>query len=189
MIQQTLVLIKPDGVQKGLVGEIIKRFEQRGLKIIGTKMLLVNEDLAKKHYPLDEEWAKMLFEKTKKAYEKEGKELKEKTHIEMGEKIQSYLTKFIMESPVIAFAIEGPKAIESIRKIVGATEPKSAELGTIRADFASEESYSLADSEKRAVRNLIHASDSPENAKRELELWFSENEIHEYKGADEENLF
>jgi nucleoside-diphosphate kinase len=180
MNQQTLVLIKPDGVQRKLVGEVIKRFENMGLKIIGMKMVWANENIAKEHYYLDEEWAKNVFEKTKASYEKEGKELKEKTPKEMGEKIQSYLTNFLKEGPVLAMVLEGPHSIELVRKVVGSTEPRSATPGTIRSDFASTESYSMADKDERALRNLIHASDSEETAKKEIGIWFSVNEIHDY---------
>lgn len=189
MIQQTLVLIKPDGVQKKIVGKILSRFEDMGLKIVAMKMLTVNEDLAKEHYYLDEEWAKGVYEKTKASYEKEGKKLKEKTHTEMGKKIQSYLANFIKEGPVISFVLEGPHAIELVRKTVGATEPRTANPGTIRSDFASIESYSIADLKERAVRNLIHASDSVKNAKREISLWFSADEIQKYSLSEDKHIY
>jgi len=111
---------------------------------------------------------------------KGGEEIPEKDHIELGEKIQTYLVKFLTESPVVAMVVEGENAIEEVRKMLGATEPKSAEPGTIRGDLAPEESYQLADSEKRAIKNLVHASDSVENANREISHWFSESELFDY---------
>ncbi len=178
--QQTLVLIKPDGVQKGLIGEIIKRLENADIKISAIKMIHPDEELAKKHYPLDEEWAKTAFEKTKKSAEEENREIPFSNHLEFGETLQNWLVDFITESPIVAMALKGPNAIELVRNLVGATEPSKAEKGTIRYDFASEENYEKANSIGRALRNLIHASDSLENAKREIELWFSEDEMCDY---------
>ena len=180
MIQQTLVLIKPDGVQKQLVGEIIKRFESSNLKVQGMKMVWPDENLAKTHYPLDEEWAKALFEKNKTAAEKENRKTEFTDYLEFGKNIQNCLIKYVTESPVIAMVIQGDNAIEQVRKITGATEPKSSAPGTIRGDLVPEESYEKADAEKRAVRNLIHASDSTETAEKEISLWFSQEEIHNY---------
>ncbi len=178
--EQTLVLIKPDAVQRQLIGEIIKRFEENQLKVCALKMIHPNEELAKKHYPLDEEWCKSAFEKTKKSAQEEKRTLGFSNHIEFGEILQNWLVNFITESPVIAIIIKGPNAINSVRDIVGATEPCKAISGTIRKDFASDESYEKANSVGRALRNLIHASDSIENAKREIQVWFKEHEVYEY---------
>ncbi|MEK6859298.1 MAG: nucleoside-diphosphate kinase [Nanoarchaeota archaeon] len=180
-IERTLVLIKPDGIIRGLIGKIISKFEDTGLKIAGLKMVWPNKELAKKHYPLDEEWAKATFEKTKKSAEKENRKVEFKDHIEFGKSIQGWLVDFLTESPVVAMVIEGPHAVEIVRKIVGPTEPRQAPLGTIRGDFASIESYAMTNSKGRALRNLIHASDAPETAKREISVWFSKNEMHDYK--------
>tara|TARA_Y100000310_G_scaffold311820_1_gene358495 strand:+ start:1206 stop:1775 length:570 start_codon:yes stop_codon:yes gene_type:complete len=180
-IEQTLVLLKPDAVQRSLAGKIISRFEDAGLKIVAMKMLQADNKLAQKHYPVDEEWSKAAFEKTKTSYEKQGKKLEYKSHLELGKDIQSWLINLLQESPVIAMVIEGPHAIELIRKMTGATEPSQAAPGTIRSDFASVESYTVANVKKRAVRNLIHASDSPETAKKEIETWFNKDELHSYQ--------
>jgi len=163
MIEQTLVLIKPDGVKRGLIGECIKRFEQRGMKIIGLKMISVNEDQAKKHYTEDI---------TKRR----------------GEVVRERLVKFITSSPIIAMVIEGVDAIENVRKIVGTTESKEAAPGTIRGDF-SHISFAHADEKKIPVKNLIHASANEEEAKSELAVWFSVDEIHDYKKDNEDNVF
>ena len=162
-IQTTLVLIKPDGVQRGLVGEIIKRFEQRGLKIVGLKLVSVNEELAKGHYTED------LAERR-------------------GEKVRNNMLNFITSGPVIAMAIQGVEAIENVRKIVGDTESKKATPGTIRGDY-SHVSFDYADKKGIAVKNIIHASSDEKDAERELGLWFSIDEIHEYKRAEEEHVF
>lgn len=181
MEERTLVLIKPDGVKRSISGKIISRFEDAGLKIIAMKMIWADKELAKNHYFLDEEWAKGVYEKTKKSYEKEGKEFPYKDHMEIGKTIQSWNMDFLTEGPVIAIVLEGPHSIELARKIIGNTEPRSSLPGTIRSDFASVESYQVADKDKRVMRNLAHASDSVETAKREMMLWFSLEEIHDYQ--------
>ncbi|MBU1129446.1 MAG: nucleoside-diphosphate kinase [Nanoarchaeota archaeon] len=161
-IEQTLVLIKPDGVQRGLIGEIIKRFEQRGLKIVGLKLTNVDLDLAKKHY---------------------GEDITKRR----GEKVRERLLKYISSETIVAMVIEGVDAIENVRKIVGKTESKSALPGTIRGDF-SHLSFEHADEKEIPVKNLIHASANKEDAQRELSLWFSIDEIHDYKRAEDEHV-
>ena len=162
-LQQTLVLVKPDGVARGLTGEVIKRFEQRGLKIVALKLVQVNMDHEKKHYTEDI---------TKRR----------------GEKVRSMLLDFITEGPVVAMIIEGVDAIENVRKITGATESKSAVPGTIRGDF-SHVSFSHADAKEIPVRNIIHASGDEEDAKHEVALWFSIDELCDYKRTDEHHVF
>lgn len=180
MIEQTLILIKPDGVQKQLIGEIIKRFEESNLKICAIKMVWPDEELARKHYPLDEEWAKGVFEKAIKAAEIENRKLSHSTYLEFGKNIQDKNIIYLTESPVIAIAIKGPDAISCVRRIIGLTEPFRADPETIRGKFASEESYKIAEEENRSLRNLLHSSDSIENSKREISTWFKEHEIHDY---------
>ncbi len=160
MIQRTLVLIKPDGVRRGLTGEILNRFEDVGMKIVGMKMVWLDEDFAKKHYRYDDIAARH------------------------GEEIWQNLLEFIQEGPVVAAVLEGVEAVEVVRKMCGETEPKSATPGTIRGDYAHH-SYDLADDRGMAVRNVVHASATPEEAKQEVDLWFEEDEIHGYKRADE----
>jgi len=172
-MEKTLVLLKHDSVSRGLVGKIITRFEDIGLKIIAMKMILPDENLAKNHYFLDE--------KTKAGYEKDNKKFPYEDHMELGKQIQSWNMLFLREGPVIALILEGHHAIEIVRKIVGSTEPKSSAPGTIRGDFAMMESYSVADAKSRVLRNLIHASDSVKSADREIALWFKPAEIQSYK--------
>lgn len=180
VIEQTLVLLKPDAVQRGIIGKIITRFEDAGLKIVGSKMVWASEELAKQHYHLEEEWAKNIYKKTKEAYDKEGKTMPWEGHMELGKTIQSWNMNFLREGPVIALVLESPHAVEIVRKMVGSTEPRQASPGTIRGDFAVVESYALANPKNRVLRNLIHASDSFENAKREISLWFDNKELHKY---------
>lgn len=162
MIEQTLVLVKPDGVQRGLVGEIIKRFEQRGLKIVGMKLTHADKSVAEKHY-------------TEDIAERRGEIVREK------------LLKFITSGPVIALVVQGVDAIENVRKIVGETESKSAIPGTIRGDF-SHISFKHADEKEIPVKNLVHASSDKKDAKRELSIWFSVDEIHDYTRAEDEHV-
>ena len=163
MMEQTLVLLKPDAVERGLIGRIIGRFETVGLKIIGMKMVWIDEKFALKHYT--EDIAKR-----------------------RGAHVREWLSTYIVEGPVIAIAIEGLHAIEAVRKIVGSTEPKSAPAGTIRGDFALH-SYSFADKKKKAIRNLIHASGDEKDAKYELNLWFDKKELHSYETVAEKHLW
>jgi len=155
--EKTLVLIKPDGVQRGLIGEIITRFERAGLKIIGMKMVWIEKDFAKKHY-------------------------REDIAQKHGERVRNELIKYIREGPVIAMVLEGVDAINVTRKIVGSTYPNESQPGTIRGDF-THISKSFANSNEIAVRNLIHASGNQEDAKIEIPLWFTEKELHSYKTA------
>ena len=159
MISRTLVLLKPDTVQRTMVGNVITRFENAGLKMVGMKMLWIDENFSKKHYS----------DHVKKPFYKG-------------------LEKFITEGPVIAMVVEGIHAVETVRKMVGSTEPNKAQPGTIRGDFAHH-SYEYADKKGIAIKNLIHASDSKENAKKEIELWFSKEEIHTYKTVHEKHVF
>lgn len=155
MIERTLILVKPDGVQRGLIGEIITRFEKVGLKIVAMKMHWVTPEFAKQHY---------------------------KAHI--GKKFYPFLEKMITEGPVVAILLEGIEAIELVRKMVGPTEPKAASPGTIRGDYAHV-SAAYADKKGVAVKNLIHASGNKEEAKEEINLWFKPEEIHTYKTVHE----
>jgi len=162
-LQQTLVLVKPDGVARGLSGEVIRRFEQRGLKIVALKLVKIDMDHAKKHYTDDITQRR-------------------------GEKVRTMLLDFITEGPVVAMVVEGVDSIENVRKIVGTTESKSALPGTIRGDF-SHVSYSHADEKEIPVRNVIHASGNKEDAIHEIALWFSIDEFCDYKRTDEAHVF
>lgn len=178
--EHTLILIKHDAIQRNLIGKIIERFENTGLKIVAMKMVWADDKKIKDHYPLDEAWAKNVYEKTKKVYEENKKTMPYKNHLEIGKTINSWLSSFLTEGPIIALILEGPHAIELARKLIGATEPRQAIPGTIRGDFISVESYAIADKKQRVLRNLVHASDTSENAKREISVWFDKEELHRY---------
>jgi nucleoside-diphosphate kinase len=178
MNEQTLIVIKPDGVKRGLIGEIIKRFETAGLRISKLHMRTLDEPFTREHYFLEETWAKNVYEKTKNKHEEHNKNpFPFNDHLAYGKMIQDWNVNFLIEGPVIAMIAQGPHAIQIARKIIGVTEPLSAAPGTIRGDYAMTESYAIANSKERTVRNLVHASDSQESAKREIHLWFGKQVI------------
>lgn len=179
--ERTLVLLKPDAVTRGIIGKIITRFEETGLKIVAMKMIWADDNIAKKHYPLDEEWAKKTYSKSKESYDKEGKKYPYKDYMDLGKTLQKWLIEFLTEGPVVGIVLEGYHSIELIRKMIGSTEPRQALPGTIRGDFASTESYAVTDKQERVLRNLVHASDSVINAEREIALWFTPHELHSYE--------
>lgn len=159
--ERTLIMFKPDSVQRGIVGEILSRFERAGLKIIGTKMLQPSYDHYFHHY---ENIGKMISRR--------------------GQKTFDVTLSMMNEGPVIAFVLEGIEAVELVRKMVGTTEPKSALPGTIRGDYAHM-SFSYADENEIGVPNVIHASGNKEEAEEEIDYWFSETELFSYSAVHE----
>ncbi len=165
MIQQTLVVIKPDGVERNLIGEIIKRYEDAGLKIVKLKMMQTNDSLMKQHYPHTDEYFESIGKKSAAA----GDNITD--FIAQGRKIVSSLVEYLQSGPVVAMVLEGEEAIPLVRKVTGYTDPATAEKGTIRGDLG-EDTILKANSEGRAVKNLIHASGNLEEATAEIKLWF-----------------
>lgn len=154
-MERTLVLLKPDAVDRGLVGEITQRFERVGLKIAGLKMVQPNEEVARKHYTED------LAQRR-------------------GEHVRELMVSMLVSGPIVAICLEGVEAVEQVRKMVGTTEPKSAAPGTIRGDY-SHVSFKHADEKKIGVYNLVHASGSVPEAEQEIAVWFAPDELHEHK--------
>jgi len=155
MIQRSLVLLKPDALDRGIMGEILTRFERVGAKFVGMKLLVSEKDLAEKHYT--EDLAKR-----------------------RGEKVREMTIQMLMSGPIVAIALEGVEIVEVVRKMIGATEPKSAAPGTIRGDYAHV-SYKHADESGTGIFNLVHASASPEEAEVELAVWFKPEELVEHE--------
>jgi nucleoside-diphosphate kinase len=178
--ERTLVVIKPDGVQRSLVGEIIKRFEQVGLKLLAVKMLVPTEEHIDKHYTLDPEWRRVTGEKTIKGYQDKGLEPPSMDPIAITEIILNNLKRYMTSGPVVAMVWQGAHAVKIVRKLTGGTEPLTSDVGTIRGDYVLD-SYQMGDTDKRAVRNLLHASGSPEEAEMEIKHWFSDQEITDYR--------
>lgn len=156
--ERTFVAIKPDGVQRSLIGEVIQRFERVGLKLVGLKLLTVSEDHVDKHYE------------------------------KLDEKIKAHLKKYMTSGPVVAMVLEGAHAVQLVRKLVGKTEPLTSDVGTIRGDYVLD-SYAMADSDGRAVRNIIHASGNVEEATFEISHWFKKDELIDYKLVQESILY
>lgn len=192
MKDQTLVIIKTDGVVRGLMGEIITRFEKVGLKIVAVKMIQADKTLAEKHYPLEREsFIRGMGQKSLDNYRRLGldpkKELGTEDTLEIGKIIRGWLVEYLTAGPVLAMIVEGPHAVELVRKICGDTLPFNAAPGTIRGDLAYDSSY-LANTAKRAIKNLLHASGSLEEAQYEIPLWFSPAEIYAYERVEEKAI-
>lgn len=188
-MEQTIVLVKPDGVKRGLTGEIIKRFERMGLKIVAMKMVEASEELLLKHYQSDKpETLKRWGEKTLKTYNSYGrdakKELGTEDPMELGKMVNKWLFDYVKSGPIVAMLLEGKHAVENAMGIAGTTMPVSSPAGTIRGDFSTD-SAAYANDEKRGVMNLVHVSTSIEEANFEKTLWFTDKEIHEYKRIEE----
>lgn len=190
--EQTLILAKPDALQRGIVGEIIRRFETRGFKIVGLKMIQPSADHIKKHYLATREQLEGMGNKSLENLKQLGldviKVLGTDNALEIGKMINDWNFGFLSSSPVVAMVFEGPHAVDMARKIVGNTLPFKADLGTIRGDF-SVDSSTLGNFNKRPIRNIVHASGSISEAKREIKHWFSQKEIFQYKRVDESIMF
>lgn len=188
--EKTYVMIKPDGVRKGLIGEIIKRFEQRDMKIVALEMFEPTHAMIDDHYPKDAAWKERLGMKTLATYEKYGidaeKELGSNDPKALGEMVRKWLIAYMTSAPLVRMVVQGVHAVDMVRKIAGPTMPYLADMGTIRGDFSAD-SPAIANSEKRPVMNIIHASETPEEAEHEIKHWFGKSPIHQYKrfGVDE----
>ena len=186
--EKSLVLVKPDGVQRALIGESIKRYEQCGLKLVAIKMVIPTRDQALNHYSVDPQWALKTGTKSIESWKAKGLTPPTEDPIELAENVRRQLVDFLTSGPVVAMIWQGMNAIGVIRKITGGTEPLTSVPGTIRGDYTID-SYSAADTDKRAVRNIIHASGTVKEAEEEIKLWFTENEILNYRLVAEEILY
>lgn len=182
--EKTFVMIKPDGVRKGLVGEVLNRFERRDLKIVAMEMFQPTAKEIDDHYPKDEAWIRRLGQKTFSTYEKYGydplKEIGTDDDLKVGQMVRKWLVDYMTSAPLVRVVLQGIHAVDMVRKIAGDTFPYRADMGTIRGDF-SNDSPLLANQEKRAVMNIMHASETPEEAEHEIEHWFKDSPIYEYK--------
>ncbi len=187
--EKTYVMVKPDGVKRGLIGEIINRIEQRGLKVVALAMFLPTFEQMNDHYPKDEAWIGRLGEKTLNTYAKYGydamTELGTADKMEIGQMVRKWLIDYMTSAPLVKMVIQGVHAVDMVRKMAGNTMPAMAEMGTIRGDYSAD-SAAVANKEKRAVHNIVHASETAEEAQHEIEHWFTKDAVHEYKRAEEE---
>lgn len=187
--ERTLVIIKPDGVQRSLIGEIIQRYERVGLKLVGLKLVIPTAEIAKSHYMVGgEEWLENVGKKALASYEAKGEKSPFATPKECGEAVLERNAKYMSAGPVVVMAWQGNQAVPLVRKITGGTEPLSSDVGTIRGDFTLD-SYGLADQGGRSVRNLIHASGTVEEAEKEIAIWFKTEELLGYRLIAEEILY
>jgi nucleoside-diphosphate kinase len=186
--EKTFVIIKPDGVQRSLIGEIVGRFERVGLKMVALKMIVPSKDQVRKHYTVDPEWIRKVGEKSIIGYEKKGLVPPTKDPVVIGEKVLENLTSYLSSGPVVAMILQGVHAVGIVRKIVGGTEPLTSDVGTIRGDFVLD-SYQISDTDGRPIRNLIHASGNVDEANAEINLWFNENEIIKYRHIQDAILY
>ena len=188
--EKTFVLVKPDGVRKGLIGEIIKRFERRDLKIVALEMFQPTREQLHDHYPKNEEWVTRLGHKTMDTYKKYNydamADFGTDEPAKIGPNVREWLVDFMTKAPLVKMVVQGVHAVDMVRKIAGDTMPYKADMGTIRGDF-SNDSPALANKEKRAVMNIIHCSETPEEAAHEIKHWFGTTPMHNYKrfGVDE----
>jgi nucleoside-diphosphate kinase len=182
--ERTLTVIKPDGVQRSLIGEIVKRYERVGLKLVAIKMLVPTLEMIKKQYSIDPDWIRQVGQKNIDGYIRAGKTPAEPDPIKAGEGVVGRLAAYLTAGPVVAMVWQGAHAVQVVRKITGSTEPLTSAMGTIRGDYVLD-SYTMSDIEGRAVRNLVHASGSPEEAAAEIKIWFNDNEIMAYTKVNE----
>lgn len=186
--ERTLVIIKPDGIQRSLIGEILGRYERLGLKLIGLKLMVPTEEMIEQHYTLDPEWRRVTGEKTIKGYLDKGLTPPVTDPLEVTTRLLLRLKKYMTAGPVIAMVWQGAHAVEVVRKITGGTEPLKSPVGTIRGDYVLD-SYQMSDVDQRSVRNLIHASGSPKEADDEISHWFKPEELLDYKLVQEQIIY
>lgn len=186
--ERTLIVIKPDGVQRTLIGEIIKRYERIGLKLIAMKMLIPTPEHIEKHYTLDPKWRRVTGEKTIASYKAKGEKPPTEDPLEVTEKLLKNLKKYISSGPVVAMVWQGAHSVALGRKIAGGTEPLTSDVGTIRGDYVLD-SYQMSDTDNRSIRNLIHASGSVEEAEMEINHWFKKEELINYFIFQEKVLY
>ncbi len=191
-MERTLVVIKPDAVQRGLSGEIVSRFEKTGLRVAAVKMFIPDEKMMNKHYPADrKEFVAGLGQRTLDSYKEAGldviKQFGNEDADKIGEEVRRWLVDFMRSGPVVALVLEGPHAIEVVRKIRGHTMPQKAAPGTITGDYSFDSSY-VANSAGRPIRNLVHASGNAEEAEFEIGLWFKPEEIFDYQSVHQQHM-
>lgn len=186
--ERSLVIIKPDAVVRQIVGDILSRFERKGLKVVALKLVHPTKEQVEQHYALDEAWLESTGNRTLSGYKEKGYDVEGLTPREIGLNTRRKLMNYLGAGPVVAMVLEGAHVIEIARRIRGATSPLQSEAGTVGFDY-SLESYELADAGDWAIRNILHGSDSPEAAEREIPIWFSSDEFVSYESAVERYIY
>ncbi len=186
--ERTLVIVKPDGIQRGLIGEVIQRYERIGLKLVATKMVVPSPDHVVKHYTLDPEWRRVTGEKTIKGYTDKGMTPPHTDPLKITEILLRRLVDYMAAGPVIPMVWQGAHAVAIVKKITGGTEPLTSPIGTIRGDFVLD-SYKTSDDDDRSIRNIVHVSGSVKEAEDEIAHWFNKSEIMDYNLTVEDMLY
>ncbi len=186
--EKTLVIIKPDGIQRNLIGEIISRYERIGLKLIAVKMMYATDDLIKNHYTLDPGWFRSVGEKGIKGLLDKGIQPESLDPDVMAHAVLNRLVKYMTSGPIVAMVWQGAHAVKIVRKITGGTEPLTSDVGTIRGDYVLD-SYQISNDDDRAVRNLVHASGSVKEAEDEIRHWFRDYELMDYVLVNDDVLY
>jgi nucleoside-diphosphate kinase len=186
--EKSLVIIKPDGVQRTLIGEVIGRIERVGFKLVALKFEIPTSDKVAQHYTIDPEWILKTGEKSLKAQEKMGEDIVGIDPLTYGKTILQKLQNYITSGPVVIMVWQGAHVVDVVRKLVGGTEPRTSDVGTIRGDFVHD-SYEISNIENRSVKNVVHASSSIEDAQKEIDVWFKSGEIMSYRLIAEEILY
>lgn len=186
--ERTLVIIKPDAIQRSLMGEIIGRYERIGLKLVALKMIIPTGKQIEQHYTLDPEWRRITGEKTIKGYLDKGLKPPTSNPLEVTRILLEKLKRYMTSGPVIAMVWQGAHAVKIVRKLTGGTEPLTSDVGTIRGDYVLD-SYQMSDSDGRSIRNLVHASGSVKEAEDEIKHWFKKGEFFNYKLVQEQILY
>ncbi len=191
--ERTFCMIKPDGVMRGVIGDIISRIERAGLKIVAMKMITPTEEQVRKHYPVtDEVWVTRLGDKSLSSFENLDVSAEEilgtTNNLEIGKEVVENLVSFMTSGPVICMVVEGVQAVAMVRKLAGATLPFMAEVGTIRGDY-SVDSPAVANAQHRSIHNLFHASETLEEVEQEINVWFKGETIHDYQLGNEATLY
>jgi nucleoside-diphosphate kinase len=186
--ERTLVIIKPDGIQRTLIGEIIGRYERIGLKLVGMKLMVPTEEMVSKHYTLDAGWLQAVGEKSIKGFVDKGQTPPSTDPLEIAYSILGRLVKYLTSGPVIAMVWQGAHAVKIVRKITGGTEPLTSDVGTIRGDFVLD-SYQMSETDNRSIRNLVHASGSVKEAEDEIKHWFVDVELVDYSIVSDKILY
>ncbi|MBI2035158.1 MAG: nucleoside-diphosphate kinase [Candidatus Liptonbacteria bacterium] len=186
--EKTFVIIKPDGVQRSLIGEIICRFERAGLKLLAMKMVVPDAAKVEAHYLTNPDWRRITGEKTIESYRQKGKKPPSEDPLKVTEIILSNLKRYMTAGPVVAMVWQGMHAVDIVRKLVGGTEPLTSDVGTIRGDYTMD-SYEVSDLDGRGVRNLVHASGTVDEAEKEIGLWFAPEELIKYNLVQDAILY
>ena len=186
--ERTLTIIKPDGIERSLIGEIVGRYERIGLKLVGAKMIVPTVELIKKHYTLEPEWLRKVGEKQIKGYLDKGLKSPHSDPMIIAQIVLKNLIKYMTSGPVLALVWQGAHAVEIVRKLTGSTEPLMSDVGTIRGDYVLD-SYQMSDHDGRSIRNLVHASGSVKEAKDEIAHWFRKEEIIDYHMVGEHIVY